>query len=77
MVTMKQQEIKSICADKMFTASDRSKKTIYINDVVKVLEGPLEVFVVSEFDFLLIYLEQDTWDDGIQPSMFISLTYKN
>ncbi|KAM0937231.1 putative ribosomal protein L2, domain 2 [Dioscorea sansibarensis] len=41
-VTVKQQEIKNICVDKMFTASDRGKKTICMNDVVKVLEGPLE-----------------------------------
>ncbi|KAJ0963140.1 hypothetical protein J5N97_028262 [Dioscorea zingiberensis] len=41
-VTVKQQEIKNSCVDKMFTALDRGKKTVYINDVVKVLEGPLE-----------------------------------
>ncbi|KAJ0963136.1 hypothetical protein J5N97_028258 [Dioscorea zingiberensis] len=41
-VTVKQQEIKNSCVDKMFTALDRGKKTVYINDVVKVLRGLLE-----------------------------------
>ncbi|KAH0462249.1 hypothetical protein IEQ34_009824 [Dendrobium chrysotoxum] len=34
--------IKKICVDKVFTATDRFMKTISIDDVVKVSEGPLE-----------------------------------
>ncbi|KAL0903619.1 hypothetical protein M5K25_028011 [Dendrobium thyrsiflorum] len=34
--------IKKICVDKVFTATDRCMKTISIDDVVKVSEGPLE-----------------------------------
>lgn len=42
-VTVKVQDIKSACVDKMFTASDRYMKTISINDTIKILEGPLQV----------------------------------
>ncbi|ONK75729.1 uncharacterized protein A4U43_C03F19930 [Asparagus officinalis] len=41
-ITVKAEAIKSQCVDKMFTASDRHRKTICINDIIKVLEGPLE-----------------------------------
>jgi len=46
-MTLKTQDIKGTCVDKMFTASDRHRKTVYINDVVKVLDGPLEVYLYS------------------------------
>ncbi|XP_020091605.1 protein RNA-directed DNA methylation 3 isoform X3 [Ananas comosus] len=41
-VTLRKQDIKSGCVDKMFTALDRHSKTISVNDIVKVLEGSLE-----------------------------------
>jgi transcription elongation factor SPT5 len=42
-VTLKKQDIKKGCVDKMFTAVDRQKKIISINDTVNVLEGPFQV----------------------------------
>lgn len=42
-VTIKKHEIKKVCADKMFTALDRNKKLLSINDPVDVSEGPTEV----------------------------------
>ncbi|MQM18242.1 hypothetical protein Taro_051231 [Colocasia esculenta] len=39
-VTVQQREIKKSCIDKMFTAPDSHKKTICINDNIKVLAGP-------------------------------------
>lgn len=42
-MTLRKQDIKSGCVDKMFTALDRHSKTISVNDIVKVLEGSLEV----------------------------------
>lgn len=44
-MTIKSEDIKSRCVDKMFTASDRHRKNVYINDIVKVSEGPLEVWI--------------------------------
>ncbi|CAN6332486.1 unnamed protein product [Urochloa humidicola] len=41
-VTVKKQDIKKGCVDKMFTAVDRQKKIISIKDTVNVLEGPFE-----------------------------------
>ncbi|RCV17033.1 hypothetical protein SETIT_3G186400v2 [Setaria italica] len=41
-VTVKKQDIKKGCVDKMFTAVDRQKKIISINDTVNVLEGPFQ-----------------------------------
>ncbi|XP_078170913.1 kow domain-containing transcription factor 1 isoform X2 [Carex rostrata] len=41
-VTIKKHEIKKVCADKMFTALDRNKKSLSINDPVDVSEGPTE-----------------------------------
>lgn len=43
MVTVKIQDIKNSCLDKMFTALDWKKTTIFINDIVKILAGPLQV----------------------------------
>ena len=42
-MTIKKNDIKKICVDKMFTAVDRQKKIISINDTVNVLEGPFQV----------------------------------
>jgi transcription elongation factor SPT5 len=42
-VTVRKQDINRGCEDKMFTAVDHQKKTISMNDTVKVLEGPVEV----------------------------------
>jgi transcription elongation factor SPT5 len=42
-VTVRKQDIKRGCEDKMFTAADHQNKTISINDTVKVLEGPVQV----------------------------------
>lgn len=44
-VAIKKHEIKKVCADKMFTALDRNKKSLSINDPVDVSEGPTEVKV--------------------------------
>uniref|UniRef100_A0A1D1Y2K9 Putative transcription elongation factor SPT5 1 n=1 Tax=Anthurium amnicola TaxID=1678845 RepID=A0A1D1Y2K9_9ARAE len=41
-VNVERKEIKSSCVDKLFTALDSHSKTICINDIVKVLEGPLK-----------------------------------
>ncbi|CAL9773923.1 unnamed protein product [Musa acuminata subsp. burmannicoides] len=41
-VTVKIQDIKNSCVDKMFTALDWKKSTIFINDIVKILAGPLQ-----------------------------------
>ncbi|KQK05519.1 protein RNA-directed DNA methylation 3 isoform X2 [Brachypodium distachyon] len=41
-VTVRKQDIKKGCVDKMFTAVDHQKKIISINDTVKVLEGPAQ-----------------------------------
>ncbi|XP_072956327.1 uncharacterized protein [Typha angustifolia] len=41
-VTVRKEDIKSGCVDKMFTALDRNMKTISINDIVKVTEGPMQ-----------------------------------
>ncbi|CAL9106355.1 unnamed protein product [Musa textilis] len=41
-VTVKIQDIKNSCVDKMFTALDWKKTTIFINDIVKILAGPLQ-----------------------------------
>jgi hypothetical protein len=42
-VTVRKQDIKDVCADKMLTAVDHKKKIICINDTVNVLEGPFQV----------------------------------
>lgn len=42
-MTVRKQDIKKGCVDKMFTAVDRQKKIISINDIVNVLEGPFQV----------------------------------
>lgn len=42
-VSVKQRELKKATFDKKFTAFDQHKKTISLNDTVRVLEGPLEV----------------------------------
>lgn len=42
-MTVRKQDIKKGCVDKMFTAVDHQKKTISINDTVNVLEGPFQV----------------------------------
>jgi hypothetical protein len=42
-VTIKKHEIKKVCADKMFTALDRNKKCLSINNTVDISEGPTEV----------------------------------
>ena len=42
-MTVKKNDIKKSCVDKMFTAVDRQKKIISINDTVNVLEGPFQV----------------------------------
>ncbi|KAL6620493.1 hypothetical protein ACP70R_035632 [Stipagrostis hirtigluma subsp. patula] len=39
-ITVRKQDIKKGCVDKMFTAVDQQKRIISINDTVKVLEGP-------------------------------------
>ncbi|KAG8086050.1 hypothetical protein GUJ93_ZPchr0010g8233 [Zizania palustris] len=41
-VNIRKQDIKKVCADKMFTAVDHKKKAISINDTVNVLEGPFQ-----------------------------------
>uniref|UniRef100_A0A0E0DTM4 KOW domain-containing protein n=1 Tax=Oryza meridionalis TaxID=40149 RepID=A0A0E0DTM4_9ORYZ len=41
-VTVRKQDIKDVCADKMLTAVDHKKKIICINDTVNVLEGPFQ-----------------------------------
>ncbi|AQK87069.1 Protein RNA-directed DNA methylation 3 [Zea mays] len=41
-VTVRKQDIKKGCVDKMFTAVDHHKKTISINDTVNVVEGPFQ-----------------------------------
>ncbi|KAK8953579.1 hypothetical protein KSP40_PGU003815 [Platanthera guangdongensis] len=41
-VTINIREIKKKCIDKVFTATDRCMKTISIDDVINVTEGPLE-----------------------------------
>ncbi|XP_010933199.1 uncharacterized protein [Elaeis guineensis] len=67
-VTVKVQDIKSACVDKMFTASDRYMKTISINDTVKVLEGPLQdrQGIVRHMykGTLFIYDENETENSG-------------
>ncbi|XP_008794002.2 protein RNA-directed DNA methylation 3 [Phoenix dactylifera] len=67
-VTVKIQDIKSACVDKMFTASDRYMKTISINDTVKVLEGPLQdkQGIVKHMykGTLFIYDENETENSG-------------
>ncbi|XP_059666033.1 protein RNA-directed DNA methylation 3 [Cornus florida] len=41
-VTVEQRELKNMSFDKKLAALDQRKKTVFINDTVKVLEGPLE-----------------------------------
>lgn len=42
-VNVKLRELKKASFDKKFTTWDRHRKTISINDTLKILEGPLEV----------------------------------
>lgn len=43
MVTVQQRELKNGQSDVKFTTSDRHKKTICVNDTIRVMEGPSEV----------------------------------
>ncbi|XP_062231805.1 protein RNA-directed DNA methylation 3 [Phragmites australis] len=67
-VTLRKQEIKKGCVDKMFTAVDHQKKIISINDTVKVLEGPSQgkqgVVKHLYMGILFIYNESESENCG-------------
>jgi len=67
-VTVKKNDIKKSCVDKMFTAVDRQKKIISINDTVNVLEGPFQgkqgVVKHLYLGILFIYNESESENCG-------------
>ncbi|XP_039800344.1 protein RNA-directed DNA methylation 3-like isoform X2 [Panicum virgatum] len=67
-VTIKKNDIKKSCVDKMFTAVDRQKKIISINDTVNVLEGPFQgkqgVVKHLYLGILFIYNESESENCG-------------
>uniref|UniRef100_A0ACD5T8S6 Uncharacterized protein n=1 Tax=Avena sativa TaxID=4498 RepID=A0ACD5T8S6_AVESA len=67
-VIIRKQDIKKGCVDKMFTAVDHQKKTISINDTVKVLEGPVQgkegVVKHLYMGILFIYNENESENSG-------------
>ncbi|KAF0925336.1 hypothetical protein E2562_016028 [Oryza meyeriana var. granulata] len=67
-VTVRKQDIKKVCADKMFTAVDHKKKIISINDTVNVLEGPFQgkqgVVKHMYMGILFIYNESESENNG-------------
>uniref|UniRef100_A0A0D9WID6 KOW domain-containing protein n=1 Tax=Leersia perrieri TaxID=77586 RepID=A0A0D9WID6_9ORYZ len=67
-MTVKKQDIKKVCADKMFTAVDHKKKIISINDTVNVLEGPFQgkqgVVKHLYMGILFIYNESESENNG-------------
>ncbi|KAM0835533.1 hypothetical protein ACQ4PT_062861 [Festuca glaucescens] len=67
-VTVRKQDINRGCVDKMFTAVDHQKKTISMNDTVKVLEGPVEgkqgVVKHLYMGILFIYNESESENGG-------------
>ncbi|KAK3138335.1 hypothetical protein QOZ80_5AG0367480 [Eleusine coracana subsp. coracana] len=67
-VTVRKQEIKKSCVDKMFTAIDHQKKIISINDTVRVLEGPSQgkegVVKHLYLGILFIYNESESENFG-------------
>ncbi|TVU20667.1 hypothetical protein EJB05_36885 [Eragrostis curvula] len=67
-VTVKKQDIKKSCIDKMFTAVDHQKKIISINDTVRVLEGPSQgkegVVKHLYLGILFIYNESESMNCG-------------
>ncbi|XP_066364221.1 protein RNA-directed DNA methylation 3-like isoform X2 [Miscanthus floridulus] len=67
-VTVRKQDIKKVCVDKMFTAVDHQKKTISINDTVNVVEGPFQgkqgVVKHLYLGILFIYNESESENCG-------------
>ncbi|PUZ65293.1 hypothetical protein GQ55_3G212300 [Panicum hallii var. hallii] len=67
-VTVKKNEIKKSCVDKMFTAVDRQNKIVSINDTVNVLEGPFQgkqgVVKHLYMGILFIYNESESENCG-------------
>ncbi|KAJ3696098.1 hypothetical protein LUZ60_001475 [Juncus effusus] len=67
-VAVKRSEIKKVCSDKMFTALDKNKKNISINDPVDVSVGPTEgkKGVVKHMyrGVLFIHSEDETENSG-------------
>ncbi|KAF8715860.1 hypothetical protein HU200_026817 [Digitaria exilis] len=67
-MTVRKQDIKKGCVDKMFTAVDRQKKIISINDTVNVLEGPFQgkqgVVKHLYMGILFIYNESESENCG-------------
>ncbi|KAL5231855.1 hypothetical protein ABZP36_030631 [Zizania latifolia] len=67
-VNIRKQDIKKVCADKMFTAVDHKKKAISINDTVNVLEGPFQgkqgVVKHLYMGILFIYNESESENSG-------------
>ncbi|RLN00074.1 protein RNA-directed DNA methylation 3 [Panicum miliaceum] len=67
-VTVKKNDIKKSCVDKMFTAVDRQNKIVSINDTVNVLEGPFQgkqgVVKHLYMGILFIYNESESENCG-------------
>ncbi|RLN30535.1 hypothetical protein C2845_PM05G32910 [Panicum miliaceum] len=67
-VTVRKNDIKKSCVDKMFTAVDRQNKIVSINDTVNVLEGPFQgkqgVVKHLYMGILFIYNESESENCG-------------